>query len=239
MPVLLMTRPLEAARRFAVALPEAVQTRLEILFSPLVEIRPIEGTPDASGARGLIFTSANGVAAAEAPRDLPAYCVGDATAAAAAAAGYRALACGGTADALVEHLLRLRPDGPLLHLRGTHARGDVAERLTAGGLPCTGQAVYDQVLVPLTAQARAALLAQPPVIVPLFSPRSAQHFSRLCPADARPVLLAFSDAVAEPLKTLNYKDLQICKTPTAAAMAQAVQDAAGGLARVESGSDPQ
>jgi uroporphyrinogen-III synthase len=239
MPVLLMTRPPDAARRFAEALPEELRARLTILFSPLLDIRATGRRVEFSGVRGLIFTSANGVAAADAPRDLPAFCVGEATAAAAARAGYMAHACGGTADALVEHLLTTRPDAPLLHLRGAHARGDVSARLSTGGLPCSEQVVYEQALLPLTDAARTALLAQAPVIVPLFSPRSAAHFSNLCPADARPYLIALSPAVAEPLKTLNYKDLQICSEATAPAMQQAVQDAAGKLPWVEGRCDLQ
>mgnify|MGYP001627877423 FL=1 len=240
MPVLLMTRPQAAAEGFTAALPDALRARLTILYSPLLDIRPLPGPLEAGDARGLIFTSANGVAAAAAlPRGLPAYCVGEATAGAAAAAGWRAEACGGTADALVDRLLETRPDGPLLHLRGAHTRGDVAARLTAGGLPCAGKAVYEQMLLPLTGEAEAALKAQAPVIAPLFSPRSARQFSKICPAEARPILLALRPAVADPMKSLNYKGLQICKMPTAQAMAKAVQDAAGRLARVEGGQDPQ
>lgn len=239
MPVLLMTRPLEAARRFAASLPADLQARLQVVYSPLIEIRPLPGPADAGDMRGLIFTSANGVAACEAPLSLPAYCVGEATAEAARRKGWKAQACGGTADALVAELLEARPQGPLLHLRGAHARGDVAARLSAGGVPCREKAVYEQQLLPLTDAAAAALTAQGTVIVPLFSPRTAQHFSKLCPADARPWLLALSPAVAEPLKALNYKDLQICKKPTAQAMAEAVQDAAGRLPWVEGGGEAQ
>lgn len=239
MVVLLMTRPLTAARRFVEALPADLLAKLQVIYSPLIEIRPLPGVADASGARGLIFTSANGVAAAEAPRDLPAYCVGEATAAAARENGWQAEACGGTADALVTNLLNTRPDGPLLHLRGTHTRGDVAARLTAGGIRCDEKVVYEQALLPLTAEAEAALAAQSLVIAPLFSPRTAQHFSKLCPAEARPFAVMLSSAVAEAAKALNYNDLQICKRPTAQAMTEAVQDAAVRLAWVEGGGEAQ
>ncbi len=233
MTVLLMTRPEAAAARFVEALPVPLKAQLDVLYSPLIRICPLPQPAEAGSACGVIFTSINGVAAAAGSQGLPAYCVGEATARAARKKGWHASACGGTAEALIETLIAKAPQGPLIHFRGAHARGNIASRLMAAGLECAEKVIYEQVLDPLTTAATAVLVGPTPVLVPLFSPRTAQHFSKLCPAEARPILLALSNAVAQPLKTLNYKDLQICSEPTAKAMVQAVQDAAGGLHWVE------
>lgn len=232
---LLMTRPLAAAERFVAGLPEAARARLRVIYAPLMEIRPAQAPVSLQGVKGVIFTSANGVetASRETAARLPAYCVGERTAQAAAKAGWRASCLGHCADELVAALLSQRPEAPLLHLRGGHARGEIAERLTSGGIPCREQILYDQVLLPLTEEAKAALAAQTDVIVPLFSPRTARHFANLCGDAAHLHLIALSPAVAEPLKGLNCKTLRVSKTPDAAALAAAVLDAAAQLSQLE------
>ncbi|MFY0308444.1 uroporphyrinogen-III synthase [Leisingera sp. D0M16] len=232
---LLMTRPLAAAERFVAGLPEAARAGLRVIYAPLMEIRPAQAPVDLDHVKAVIFTSANGVEAAsrETAARLPAYCVGERTAQAAAEAGWQASCLGHCADELVAALLSQRPEAPLLHLRGGHARGEIAERLTSGGIPCQEQILYDQVLLPLTDEAKMALAAQTDVIVPLFSPRTARHFANLCGDASHLHLIALSPAVAEPLKGLNCKTLRVSKTPDAAALAAAVLDAAAQLSPLE------
>ncbi|UWQ53810.1 uroporphyrinogen-III synthase [Leisingera caerulea] len=232
---LLMTRPLAAAERFVAGLPEAARAGLQVIYAPLMEIRPAQAPVSLDGVKGVIFTSANGVEAAsrETAARLTAYCVGERTAQAAAEAGWQASCLGRCAEELVAALLSQRPEVPLLHLRGAHARGDIAGRLTSGGIPCQEQTLYDQVLLPLTQEAKSLLAAQTDVIVPLFSPRTARHFANLCGDAAHLHLLALSPAVAEPLKGLNCKTLRVSKTPDAAALATAVLDAAAQLSQLE------
>jgi len=132
--------------------------------------------PNLDGIRTLIFTSANGVAAylaAQGPKTLPCYTVGDATAHAAQEAGLRATSAGGDAEALIARIMADNAPGPMLHLRGAHARGDIAERLSAQGCPVSQAIVYHQHAQPLSDQAASLLLGDRPVILPLFSPRSA------------------------------------------------------------------
>lgn len=232
---LLMTRPLAAAERFVAVLPEAARAGLQVIFAPLMEIQAAQAPVQLDGMEGVIFTSANGVeiASRETAARLPAYCVGERTAQAAAAAGWQASCLGHCADELVAAILGQRPEAPLLHLRGAHARGDIAGRLTRGGIACHEQILYDQVLLPLTGEAQALLAAQTDVIVPLFSPRSARHFAELCGEAAHLHLIALSPAVAEPLKGLKCKTLRVSKTPDAAAVAAAVLDAAAQLSQLE------
>ena len=231
-----MTRPLGAAERFVAGLPDELRARLNPVYSPLIGIEAIAGEIDFADARGIIFTSSNGVAIAACltrQRNLPCYCVGKATRDAARRAGWRAENTGRDAAGLISSLLRQAPAGPLLHLRGRQARGDVAARLTAQGLPVREQVIYDQPLRELNDLALRAMAMKSPVIVPLFSPRTARQFANLVTGQAPLFLAALSSAVAEPLKSLVYNRLVISSQPDAKGMAQAVAMLTNNAKRVE------
>jgi uroporphyrinogen-III synthase len=234
---LLMTRPQDAARRFVAMLPVNLIAELQVIYAPLMSVQPVGHDIKLDGNEAVIFTSAHAVsAAASVPdyRDRAAYCVGLHTTQVAKDAGWRAQIGGKTADDLVMDLLQRRPSEPLVHLRGRHARGSVAGRLTEAGLTCREQIVYEQPLLTLTTEAKSALSTSQDVIVPIFSPRTARQFAEQCPVGAKVHLIAMSDAVAKPLKSLKYKDLRICREPDAQSMAQLVHEVAARLIRVES-----
>ena len=127
----------------------------------------------------------------------PAWVVGKRTAAAARRAGHDVRHVAADADTLVEHLRAARPPGPLIHLRGDHARGDVAGRLARAGLDAGERVVYRQDAVPLTDAALALLGGSDPVILPLFSPRSAALVAARSGRPAAPCrIVALSPAVA-------------------------------------------
>ncbi|MGR3621190.1 uroporphyrinogen-III synthase [Pseudophaeobacter sp.] len=231
---LLMTRPQAASQRFVAELPEALLAGLRVIHAPLLQISPLEVKIEYAGFAGVIFTSANGVAAAGKPvAGLPVYCVGQRTANSAKKAGWQAQVCGGAAAELVAGLRDLRPPVPLLHLHGRHTRGEVATRLTELGLPCSSQVIYEQQLLPLSLEIKQEISAQSDVMVPLFSPRTARHFASLGLDQVNLSLIALSDAVAAELKDLNCKDLRVSKTPDAIGMAAMVRDAAVRLTHLE------
>ncbi|TMV07234.1 uroporphyrinogen-III synthase [Ruegeria sediminis] len=231
-----MTRPRAASERFVAQLPPKLRGRMRVVHSPLLDIRPIERKIDVSGLRGLIFTSANGVSAA-APlmrnRSLPAYCVGEATTAAAEKAGWTAQMAGETAEELIATLLHQRPGSPLLHLRGEHSRGHLAERLTQLGLTVRDQAIYRQRLLPFSKEARAVMSGHLPVIAPVFSPRTARQFADLWTGQAPLWLAAISKAAAEPLDSLDFRRLKVAKRPNSEKMRLAVKKLAKHAMRVE------
>ena len=203
-PILLLTRPTVAARRFIQELPNRVLSGVEICQSPLIEIVPVPHKAALDAARGVVFTSANGVAFSarfDSAMGQSAYCVGKATAQAAQEAGWTAHHKGNTADELVQALIEAKTSGPLLHLRGVHTRGDVAERLSRAGIKTESVVVYDQQLQPLTEQAKFCLNQKLPVLAPIFSPRSARQFANTAPNLANTHVIALSEMVAEPLKT--------------------------------------
>ncbi|PCH75331.1 MAG: uroporphyrinogen-III synthase [Rhodobacteraceae bacterium] len=227
-----MTRPEESAKRFVTRLPPELRARLNVVYSPLIGIEPLAHEVDFDHARGLIFTSSNGVSVAArltAHRDLPCFCVGVATTHAAREAGWTAQNVGNNAEDLIATLHKSRPDGPLLHLRGRHARGNVAARLGVLGLPTREQVIYDQPLLPFSQAAVQILNGPDPIIAPLFSPRTARQFANTVTGNAPLYLAALSEAVAEPVRSLNYISLMVTPTPDATAMAgvmaQLVDDA--------------
>jgi len=237
---LLMTRPLEASQRFVAHLPPDVKAQFEVIYAPLMQIRPLKAGIDLQRYGAVIFTSANGVASAgSAPVAMSAFCVGQRTTAAAEQAGWQAQFCGGSAAELVIYLCKVRPAAPLLHLHGRHTRGEIAQTLTAAGLPCDGQVIYEQQLLSPSDKMKQKIIEQNAVIVPLFSPRTARHFASLGLDQVNLSLIALSQAVAAEVKGLHYKDLQVSKTPDARNMAVMVRDAAVRLAHLEGGNPAQ
>ena len=234
---LLMTRPYAASERFVAQLPTRTRSRVTVIHSPLIEIKPLQVRADMAGLQGLIFTSANAVSAAVSigvDPGLPAYCVGPVTTGVAQDAGWSAQMVGATAEELVATLLRLRPQSPLLHLRGEHSRGNVAERLTESGLTAFEQVVYQQNLRPFSDEARVAARGDAPIIAPLFSPRTARQFADAWAGTAPLWLAAISEATAEPLKSLGYAHLKVTKEPTPGKMRKAVKKLVKLAMRVES-----
>jgi uroporphyrinogen-III synthase len=219
---ILLTRPRAQSGLFAAQirahLPEA-----RVVIAPLMDIVPTATVPELAEGDALIFTSANGVAAAGQGQGRTAWCVGERTAAVARDAGYAAHVAGRTAEELVEHLRGLRPAGRLVHLHGAHTRGDVAGGLAAAGLQVADFAVYDQVALE-PGPDFAAALASAPLVVPLFSPRSAVLFAEAAARTGTLALdrglfpLALSPAVREALPARLQGVTAVCDRPDATAM---------------------
>lgn len=163
-PTLLLTRPEAASRRFAASVGDI---GLTIVIAPILRIVPVAHDAEAlAAAAGLIFTSAHAVAVAGGGRGRRAICVGPGTAAAARAAGYDVTVGPGDGAGLAAMMgaMGIGPGAGWLHAHGTHRAVD---------LPVTGMVVYDPQAMPLGQEARALLSGAAPVIVALFSPRSA------------------------------------------------------------------
>ena len=220
-PILLMTRPSAASQGFV----DKLTGTFSLIMSPLIGISFVGALPDMAGYHGLIFTSVHGVDAyvrAGGPR-LPAYTVGQTTARAAQDAGFAAQSADGNADDLVAMLGRVQGAGPLLHVRGVHGAGNVAQRLTAAGLTAHEVVMYDQPEIPLTEPACLALTGETPVIAPVFSPRTAELLAQN-PIKAPLLVAAMSEAVAKPLLGLHKTELMIAKRPESPAMVTLVTE---------------
>lgn len=222
-PLILLTRPHAASMRFAASL-RAELGPVAIAIAPLMEIAPTGVIPDLEGASALIFTSAAGVEMFGqicACRDLPAWCVGARTAEAAQAIGLVARSADGDADALVAQIIAERAPGRLVHVCGTHSRGEVAGRLNAAGLKADAQPIYDQTALRAQPDLAAALGHSGPIIVPLFSPRSAALFAAAAKG-ADVIAVALSPVVRAALPDALAQKAGVADSPDAPAMIRAV-----------------
>jgi len=171
---LVILRPQPGASATAEA---ARKLGLEPLVMPLFEILPIEWqAPDAADFAGLLLTSANAVrhagAGLDSLRNLPAHCVGEATADTAREAGLNVESVGkGGVDALMRSLPRgLR----LLHLCGVDRRGPRTDAQSITAVP-----VYRAVEVPAPEGLRAIQAA----VVAVHSPRAGRRLSDLADSE--------------------------------------------------------
>lgn len=224
-PILLMTRPQAVSEGFIAAL-RGRGAVFDPIISPLMDIVRLPVDVPAEDVRGLIFTSAHGVAAWQAlskgrPLKVPAYVVGQATAQAARGIGLYVAHVAQDADALVEALTAAPVAAPLLRLAGRHQRGEVAERLTNAGLPTRTVTLYDQPQQPLNESARAALIGTVPVVAPVFSPRSGKLLA-MNRVEAPLLVAAMSEAVAIAVAPLHIEVLKVAARPDSPAMLDAV-----------------
>lgn len=231
-PTLLLTRPLAASMRFGAMMKSRIGDRAAICMSPLMEIRASTDPIEFGDAMGLIITSMHGAQVASAAtvrRDLPVFCVGRATCQAAMDAGWNAVVAGHNAESLIEGILALAPQGPLLHLRGNYSYGDVVGRLTAAHMPTSDCVVYEQVPIDLNNEAKDFLLGEAPVIVPLFSQRSAAQFVSQAEGRAPLYFVALSKAVAAEIDA----ECRVAARPDALAMTEAIELLVNQVCRVE------
>ncbi|MGV8985694.1 MAG: uroporphyrinogen-III synthase [Cypionkella sp.] len=226
-PVVLLTRPVAQSARFAESLRGLLGNGLRIVTSPLISpvfLYPV--LPDAAW-QAVILTSETGAeAAGRIKAHLPdlAFCVGDRTAQKAQRAGFTTLSAKGDAEALIEMILS-HPAIPLLHLRGREVSANLAAQLTFSGRTTQEAVVYAQEVQPLTDEAASLLTGTQPVLVPLFSPRSAQILGaeyRRIGAKAPLLVIAMSAAVAEAATGLSSRPVRIARRPDGESMLEAV-----------------
>ncbi|WP_439153646.1 uroporphyrinogen-III synthase [Yoonia sp.] len=224
-PIMIVTRPDPQGADFAAAIQAAWDGPIRIIRSPLLQIAPLAVADDLSGISAAIFTSVNGVAQAKAlglPPGIVAYCVGEQTANAAASVGFAPVTGPGDAAQLIALILAQRPAGVLAHIRGLHARGNIADALTDAGLPCRDVIAYDQHAKPLTDIAHNALQGQNPVVVPLFSARTCTIFQRSGSVSAPLHVVAISPAALPT--DLHAVTTTVASAPDGPAMIRATLD---------------
>lgn len=194
----------------------------DVIAMPLFAVAPVAWTP-VSPARidALLVTSANamrhGGVGLAALRDRPVVAVGEASGAAARAAGFE-VALVGTGDAAAAvALARQRGFDRLLHLAGR-------DRMTIRGVEAV--TVYASDIIEVDAEATARFLDR---TVLLHSPRAASRVAALAARDgrdrARIGIAALSRAVAVAAGE-GWRAIQVAATPTDAALIAALVVAA-------------
>lgn len=224
LPIVVITRPPPEAQRLAEALRLAGAT-FQAVFSPLFTVEPLGDVVTLQPGTEVIFTSVNGVRHARFSDEVVgrvAWCVGDATAQAAQAAGFEPKSAAGTAKHLVDLILSHGSRSDLLHIRGVHAHGNILHALTSNGLNVAQAVVYTQVPKALTAQARALLSSGRPVILPVFSPKTAETLVQQGPFGAPLVFVAISDMVADVLQNTAFESISVAGEPNLKAMVASI-----------------
>ncbi|CAI8371936.1 MAG: hypothetical protein CME93_09095 [Hyphomonadaceae bacterium] len=196
------------------------QLGLQPIVSPalLLAASPDVTLPDLGAYSGLVFTSANGVrffAERHAGRALTAWCVGPATLAAAAAAGFSDRhASAGNANDLAALIMRSRPAsaGPLLHIANRAARGVLAEQLTRNGYKVTFCPLYHaKPAASLSSEALQAIRRGRRCHLIIHSAKGADAFCQLAEDLTLDhlVVTAISEQAARPLKNLTLNAIHI------------------------------
>ncbi len=228
----LVTRPEEDAAPLAAALAER---GIDVTLEPLLAIRPLPEAPiDLAGVQALLFTSANGVRSfAELAgardlagwRELPAFAVGNATAAAAHNVGFTRVDSAAGDVATLAKLVAERLDpkaGALFHAAGSAVAGDLAGLLEQAGFTLRREMLYE---------ARPADQLSPATVTNLsngwfdlvlfFSPRTAATFVTLARAAGEGVVsgcgkaaaLCLSQTVATAARELPWRAVQAAARP--------------------------
>ena len=243
-PRVLLTRPQADSAALAVRLKADGWAPL---IWPLLDIIPTGAAASGADVQAVLLSSANAARAlpAAALGKVPPHClcVGSATAAAAAEAGYRGVeAAAGDVAALADLAQRrLRAEaGPLLFLRGAQVAGDLAGTLGAKGFAVREVVVYRAEAATKAPPDVARALAAGGVAAALFySPRTARAFADLAApwraglAATRAV--AISAKAAAPLQGLGFGAVSVAATPDEPGLLAALGAATGGLDRAAPG----
>lgn len=225
---LLLTRPKAQSRALVKDIENNFPDKTTCLISPLMAITPTGHLPDTSKFQAVLFTSVNGV---QAFIDLGGttssicFCVGARTTRVAQAAGLDAVSANGAAAELIALVSKdLKPaSGPLLHIRGEHTAGDIAENLTAQGFAVEQAVLYSQQACDLTDTARQSLAQGKVQGLPLYSPLTARRFAGILAENPswptqNLTALCISENVAAEVENLELGRVEIAAKPDGAAM---------------------
>lgn len=193
------------------------------VVAPVLTVRPIGGGLDLDDIAALAFTSGHAVAAfagLSAWREGPAFCVGAATAARAAEAGFADVrSAGGDVAALADLIAASAPSGMVLHPCALEPAADLAALLKARGVGGRAVAVYettDAGLSAVPAQIDAAMI---------HSPKAARIVGALVDevTAGRLTVFAISEAAAAPLRERPFRRLVVAAEPNEAALLKCIR----------------
>jgi len=226
---ILVTRPREDAKQLIAALTAHGH---DGLVASLLDIHMLDGEDlNLDGVQALLLTSANGArafAARSPERDIPALCVGDATAREALALGFETVKSAAGDVVALAALTRAELDpanGALLHPAGSRVAGDLAGLVQDTGFVYRREVLYEAIKASaLPSEAQANLAAGTVDGVLLFSPRTGVAFARLVDKAGVGAHLTsvdaycLSDAVAHTIAALPWKSVQVATRPDQASL---------------------
>ena len=221
----LVTRPQPAADELAEKLR---REGFEVYLAPMTEYVEINAPiPDLNGYQAVVFTSAQGVnlfAQKHLERAPIVFAVGEATAQAAARAGFsRVYSAEGGGDEVAD-LIRAKKDDlhikRILHLCGEDTAQDLGRQLQGDGVAVDRAPIYKAKFLDSLPEDVGRALAEGDVsTVTLFSARTAANFTRLLQnedlkgvsADLEAVCI--SDRVAAEIRNLPWRAVRIARNP--------------------------
>ncbi len=221
-----VTRPEPDAGVFADACRDK---GLDAVVSPLMRVRFRNRVSLPTSLHGLAFTSANGVrafAAASTLRDVPVFCVGEASAAVAEEHGFADVTgSGGDVGALAATIASAAGlTGPVIHIAGSERAGDLLSLLQERGVAAERIVAYDADAVDALPPLAVEALRRGAADVALFSPRTARLFVQLVdragltPALRRCRAVCLSQAVADHAANARWGAVAVAQARNAGAM---------------------
>lgn len=234
-PTLLLTRPETSSRRFLREVRQALGAQWRAVISPLMETRFFDAAlPDHAV---IVFTSETAIRAVERlsdERSATAWCVGPRTERAARNAGYRTMSGPGAARELAAAIVAAKPRGTVFCPVATDQAFDMAKALEHAGIDTISACLYTQVPQPPNAEALALLAAPEPVILPLFSARSAELAVAAFADHTAPLrVAAISAEVARRAQGLRPERTAVAPSPDAAGLIFALAALVDPPSRVE------
>ena len=209
------------------------------LIAPVLRATHRDVNPSlATDVQAVLVTSGHGaraLARLAATDDVVILAIGDASAAAARAAGYTEVlsANGDGADLVDLALSRLAPGaGPLVHVRGVHVARAIGDQLRSAGFTVRDVIAYEALPADALPEPATEALRAGALDAALFhSPRGAAVFTQLsedieASSDSlRPIAVAISPAALAPLPERVFRALTSADRPNEEAMLKALHRA--------------
>ncbi len=207
---ILITRP----QAQSIAFKTQLGAQVDVVISPVIAVKPRDvQIPDFDVA---LVTSSQAIKSL--PQDFEphgrrAICVGQATTRRTLDRGFQARFGGATVSDLMADFVAM-PGVRYLHVRGNHTTGDLVGVLAAKGTDVADCIVYDQIEQDLSPDAVAVLQRGTPVVLPLFSPRSAQLLIDQMTVTRNHHAVCISNSVANICRDAGFSRIRVADSPT-------------------------
>ena len=219
--ILLLTRPLGGNERFCLKIKHLLYS-CEILDNPIQKIDFLPSLSKVNKNSVLIFTSANGLRAAKKHNLINKKCfvVGANTKKIAVSFGYDVLGFSKDQENLLKLIKSKKPTQSLVHIRGKHTVGNLCDTLERNQFSCLDIIGYNQEPLKIKKQNLQKIHSGRPVILPIFSSRSAELLQSNLDLTGFNVI-AISEAVAKIVTGVELGELVISKKPDLNSMQEA------------------
>jgi uroporphyrinogen-III synthase len=219
--ILLLTRPLGGNERFCLKIKHLLYS-CEILDNPIQRIDFLPSLSKVNKNSVLIFTSANGLRAAKKHNLINKKCfvVGANTKKIAVSFGYDVLGFSKDQENLLKLIKSKKPTESMVHIRGKHTVGNLCDALKRNQFSCLDIIGYNQEPLKIKKQNLQKIQSGRPVVLPIFSPRSAELLQSNLDLTGFNVI-AISEAVAKIVTGVELGELVISKKPDLNSMQEA------------------